>query len=330
MDFSSNHYLFKISFYRKNVSDKSIIDLMKKLICFRPTTFRPNRKGIKRLNKDTYFEYLEECLKEHNRGHYSVETMSSKTKFCSVSVWTYPSTDIAEVAYSITSQDQNLIPQTEKIVNDFIKNHIIISASIRRWTEREFNDSTDIDTATELHPELTEIKTVGYKPCLNPDPEQFAAHTHDYHGIWFGCCYEMWFGRDYDKYIPTEKLKTFKECKLNETLYNDTIHIILYDSPDEFSTEKSVDRAWAFRKHTDCDRAAEVWEKRVNELAHEAGHFTYEIEEGKFPHGGIRLLKTYLDANGNHVNKCNAVKVHIYECGTNGKPVFEEIVELKQ
>lgn len=210
----------------------------------------------------------------------------------------------------------------------FSKGKDIVSASVRTAEEFYYYDCMDLENIKKLHPEMTEIKTVGDKASLRADPEQFAAHTHEHEGIWFGCCYEMWFGRDYDKYIPLEKLKSFKECKLNETLDNDTVHIILYDAPDEFSTERSVERAWAFRKHTDCDCAAEFWEKRVHELAREAGHFTYEIEEGNFPHGGIRLLKTYLDENGKHVNKCDAVKVHIYEGGTDGKPVFEEIVEL--
>ena len=42
------------------------------------------------------------------------------------------------------------------------------------------------------------------------DPEQFAGHTHFHKGLWFGCTYEMWYGPDYDRYIPLEKIAFVK------------------------------------------------------------------------------------------------------------------------
>ena len=45
-----------------------------------------------------------------------------------------------------------------------------------------------------------------------------------------------------------------------------------------------------------------------------------EIEKGLFPHGGIRLVKSYLNENDQPTIKAKAIKVHISELAKNGKP----------
>ena len=102
----------------------------------------------------------------------------------------------------------------------------------------------------------------------------------------------------------------------------------MYDSYADFSNPESVRRAWGFRHHTDCDAAADYWTEEINKLIVAQMEYQAEIEYGTFPHGGMCLIKLYLDENGKPIAKSKAVKVHISERGTDGKSVFQEIVEL--
>ena len=52
-----SHYFFLLSIYKRDETIDDIIKLAKELILFKPTRFFPNRRGIKRLNKEfTYDE----------------------------------------------------------------------------------------------------------------------------------------------------------------------------------------------------------------------------------------------------------------------------------
>ena len=327
-----SHYFFLLSIYKRDETIDDIIKLAKELILFKPTRFFPNRRGIKRLNKESFFDFWTEELNASKRLYFQIGGKVPQPYYgnLELSLLYFPTTDIIQIHFSITETERDILKETEKIVRSFAEKHTIIVSALRNLNEWKYNDDTNIKHISELHPEINEMKTVGTKPVERPDPEQFPAHTHNIDGIWFGCCYEMWFGSDYDKYIPLEKLRSFNQCKLNETLENGTVHIVLYDSPDDFASEKSVANAWALRKHTECDKEADFWEAQVRELSKGLGQQVYEIEEGKFPHGGIRLIKTYLDENGKHVPKHEAVKVHISEREHDGKAVFEKTVELNK
>lgn len=155
------------------------------------------------------------------------------------------------------------------------------------------------------------VKYLGGVPS-SADLEQFAGHTHLYKGLWFGCTYEMWYGPDYDRYIPLEKIASFDDCSEKEIFENGTVRIKMYDSYDDFSKPESVRRAWGFRQHTDCDAAADYWTEEINKLIIARMEYQVEMEYGEFPHGGMCLMKAYLDENGKPITKSKAVKVHIF------------------
>ena len=304
----------------------NIVDLYRSLILFKSSRYTIEGYKGSKLKKADFFSCIEQLSDFKKYNAYLIES-SSDTMDC---LWLryYHSTNIIEIFGNICISDLFSFDIIKTIIDGYSARNSVLCISIRTFDEYRYNDTTYIDMVKLIHPEMTSIKTVGQKPHIDADPEQFPAHTHNIDGIWFGCCYEMWFGRDYDKYIPLEKLRSFDQCKLNETLENGTVHIVLYDSPDDFASEKSVANAWAFRKHTECDKEADFWEAQVRELSKGLGQQVYEIEEGKFPHGGIRLIKTYLDENGKHVTKKDASKVHISERGHDGKAVFEKIDDL--
>lgn len=98
-----------------------------------------------------------------------------------------------------TEKEDVDIRTLESCFDKFSLNHSIIYARIRIDKEVYWNDSTSQKHAQKYHPELPDIKTIGREPMIKVDTEQFPGHSHHYDGIYFGCCYEMWFGKDYDK-----------------------------------------------------------------------------------------------------------------------------------
>lgn len=138
----------------------------------------------------------------------------------------------------------------------------------------------------------------------------------------------MWFGKDYQKYIPLHIISQFKECEYNSILENGTVHIKMFKFHSDFTELSSMYRAFMFRKETNCDDAFVYWKKEIIKQSVNQGQHTTEIEKGSFPHGGIRQVKSYLDQNDQLTVKAKAVKVYISELRSDGKVVYEEITNL--
>jgi len=90
---------------------------------------------------------------------------------------------------NIQNDSIDVCAKTEKVINDFVLNHHILSASLRSRTERDWNDDHNLENQWKRHPELREIKTMTIAMVDFADPKQFAGHTHFHEGLWFGCTY---------------------------------------------------------------------------------------------------------------------------------------------
>lgn len=323
-------FVFSLCFYKANLETELIIELMKRLMFFSPKSYGSDRKNFKRLGSKNFWEQLEINLQCKEKFYAEAKMVNSDPYISNWITLEYSAvTGIAAIRFDITNNDINILSIAERTVNEFAEKHHIISASIRSFSEWKWNDYSNLKYQIEAHPELPEIKVkyLGGVPS-SADLEQFAGHTHLYEGLWFGCTYEMWYGPDYDRYIPLEKIASFDDCSEKEIFENGTVRIRMYDSFDDFSKPESVRRAWCFCQHTDCDAAADYWTEEINKLIVAQMEYQAEIEYGTFPHGGMCLIKSYLDENGKPITKSKAVKVHISERGTDGKSVFQETVEL--
>jgi len=323
-------FMLKLSFYRSQVKTEEIIALMRSLMFFQPKSYRSDPKDFKRIGCKKFWEQLNLNLAKQDNFRMELEQYRPYPQNTNCLDLEYISvTDIIKIRCHIGNEEIDILAETERVINQFVQTHSILSASLRCWDEVMWNDDHDLKDQQERHPELPEIKVkyLGGVPS-SADLEQFAGHTHLYEGLWFGCTYEMWYGPDYDRYIPLEKIASFDDCSEKEIFENGTVRIRMYDSYDDFSKPESVRRAWGFRQHTDCDAAADYWTEEINKLIIAQMEYQAEIEYGTFPHGGMCLIKSYLDENGKPITKSKAVKVHISERGTDGKSVFQEIVEL--
>ena len=324
-----NGFMGVISFLRNNVSYEDVIKIMQNLMVFKPTSFRSNLKNFKRLGKSNFWEQVRLNLEQRDYFRcYAKDFNQNPIRLDEVSLSFFPTTDIVQVRFVINTEDDNILIELERSIADFAKNHTILSAALRAIGEYDWNDNNNLELQKQNHKEMDAVQTVQIAYVDVADVTQFSGHTHDYEGLWFGCSYEMWFGNDYDKYISLNTIKQFKDCEQNVTYENGTVFIKMFASYCDYDKSHSMDRAFSFRKTTKCDEAFEYWQNLINEQSFIQAQHSMEIEKGSFPHGGIRLVKTYLDQNDQPTIKAKAVKVHISELGCDGKSIFEETINL--
>lgn len=314
---------------RKEISTEDIIELMHELMLFKPTGFRSSQKArqFRRLGCKNIWEQLRINLEQDAKFRTTADTGRDAV----LHLKSEPVTDTLEVHLRLSEDQYGTV---HEIVQRFEQTHPIVSAALCTHSESMWNGyanfiSNGINKSVERckaeHPELPEIRTDKMNLI---DNSQFPGYSTSHHGAWFGCRCEMWFGRAYDAYIPLDLLTAFQDCAKNETLETGTVHIFMYDSPDDFRSPKSVRRAFAYRIHTDYLNRAEVCHKRLGSSPEARQYADMIIEDGVCTHGGFKRVQTFLDENGVPVSRNRASQVHISERGTDGKAVFEETVPM--
>ena len=53
-------------------------------------------------------------------------------------------------------------------------------------------------------------------------------------------------------------------------------------------------------------------------------HLALEVETGAFDHGGVRLIRTWLDAKGDSIRRSRAVMCELQELGEGGELLWSE------
>lgn len=157
------------------------------------------------------------------------------------------------------------------------------------------------------------------------DIEYNPGHEHRIHGIWFGSCYRMWFGKAYYHYIDKDKLKNYINCYENVELENQVIRITLYKDIWAYDESKNREIQGDFRNAVEMDKVAHALEKclKKEDLDPEI-----EMTNGAFSNGGTKLIKYYYDSSGNLVQKSKAKKVRICEFNQEGQLLAENKVEI--
>lgn len=325
----SKGFIGVLSIMRDRIVVEDVIRIMHNLMLFNPTSFRSNPQSFKRLGKNNFWDQVRLNLDNHEYFRsYAKEFKQNPIRLNELSVSFYPTTDIIQIRFIIDTEDDAILTQLENSITDFSKNHIILSAALRTIGEYDWNENKDLELQKRNHQEIDEIQTIRIAHVDYADVNQFSGHTNEYEGIWFGCSYEMWFGKDYNRYISLDIISQFKECEFNTLYENETVHIKMFKSHLDFAQSSSMRRAFSFREKTNCDSAFVYWKKEIIKQSIDRGQQSTEIEKGSFPHGGIRQVKSYLDQNDQLTIKAKAVKVHISELRSDGKVVYEEIVDL--
>jgi hypothetical protein len=162
---------------------------------------------------------------------------------------------------------------------------------------RDHSNLPKVERPAPLPPKLDVSDNPGRRELVNGFPFQAA--------------WKMWFGPSSGSYIPPERLLSFPHARRAEKS-GDLIFIQLYEDPLRAAEEREVQRL--FRAWTGMDtlkaREAEFVDPKE------------EIQLGSFPHGGDRLLITWIDAGGKTTNRSKAVGKRVVECRSTGEVMW--------
>lgn len=271
-------------------------------------------------NKATYYDYLYSSFEKRIRFSAPLSQDFNNTFMLRYD-------DISNVI-TMMMHSKDCIDESEFLnnLNDLLNSTKIINATFRDRLDGLLSGSNDISFYEEKGIDTYKLKKVINLPFKYEvlDLEQFSRHRHEFGGIEFTSTYIMWFGKDFFKFVPQETLTSFKECVSNETLENGTVRIQLYENINDFNTEETDRRQWAFRRHTNIDEVAEQWNLDYLKMASSnKSSANMEIETGKFEHGGVKLVKMYLDSENSPAPKKLAYKMKCIEYDSAGKVISE-------
>lgn len=170
------------------------------------------------------------------------------------------------------------------------------------------------------------IQSPIFKHEMIIDIEQNPGHYHIVNDLWFGSCWAMWFGKQYYDYIPETAIASFNEGYENVQLENGARRVILYEDIFSYDNPNSRKVQQKFRDITGMDIVAHDLMKKP------PGNIdpTIEILNGSFEHGGTKMMKRYLDSNGEMTKKSKAAKVEVREfvvTDNRWKTVSNEIID---
>jgi hypothetical protein len=141
-----------------------------------------------------------------------------------------------------------------------------------------------------------------------------------YPGMWLQSCWQMWFGSGAFKRLPFSRLRDFTEGVTCSVLPSGAVFVQLYDDPFAYDTPDSRRLQARFRDWSgmnELERGAMGDAERVADP-------TFEMSEGAFPHGGVRLITDWRDAQGRPTRRSQASHRVDVELGPTGLEVWRE------
>lgn len=322
---TNNNILFEMSM----LCDDYSFDFLKIIIDMLP--FKAKKMSpaaihkTQNFNEDIFYSKLLDALKRKVRFSASVSQDFNNS-------FTLRYDDISDVITIIVfwedcTDEGDFLNKIDALLNDTI----IINASFRDHEDGLLSTAYKISSY-----ERRGIDTSNFKKKVNTpfkeeiiDIEQFSGHSHEYGGIQFTSTYIMWFGKDFFKFVPKEILTSFKDCFSNETFENGTVRIQLYENINDYNSEEADQRQWAFRKHTNIDKVADDWDSDYRKLAaRNKSGANMVIEQGNFEHGGVKLIKMYLDKNRKPTPQKLASIMIIREYNSQNQIIYESEVNI--
>ena len=136
--------------------------------------------------------------------------------------------------------------------------------------------------------------------------------------VWVGAVWKMWFNNSYYQYVSREGIENFRECDSNVALSDTCRCIRLHEHFWEYAKAENRERQRKFKESINFDETVE----RMGKMAVCSDDSHIEIMNGKFEHGGEKLIKIYLDKDGNNIEKSKAQSVKIIEFDKKGLPIW--------
>lgn len=272
-------------------------------------------------SKESVDEYLENNL---NNDQLSMSFIKDKNSFYLVK----NDIEFRTVSFMVTLVREERTTLLDQIMDEYMVKGGIVA--YKCTSEDEFwQDADQIFYYKAKKRSLQGLKFTTSKigvPETIVDVEYNPGHSHRYEGVWFGSCYEMWFGRPYYEFISKEKLQSFQNCYENVELGNDAVRITLYEDIWDFDNPVNRERQWDFRKSMGIDEVAHTLLKQPKKYRKPIDpqvEFEDKTENGVEYHWVIN----YADKNNKPIEKSKAAKkvIYVFVQGNN-EPIdsFEE------
>lgn len=231
----------------------------------------------RRYNRSKFFDNLPKELCSH---FISVKLLDEKN-----SVVVFQNANTPELIYFSLIVDADLITtDLSQLVDKMMFNQGIVaymcSAEDEFWQNAEEISYYDAKGKSKNEIKIKK-RDFGVKEDI-VDIEFNPGHYHMAQGIWFGCCYKMWFGKLYYQYIKKEKIATFNSCFENLEMGDEIIRITLYKDIWDYDKPQSRKIQWQFRNYVGIDEIAHL----MAEIVCESDNPSIEILTGDYLNGG--------------------------------------------
>ena len=153
------------------------------------------------------------------------------------------------------------------------------------------------------------------------DIEKLPGYEVQIGNVWFGSAWKMWFNNVYYQFISKECIENFDSCYRNEEISDTCRCITLYLDVFDYSDFENRKRQWKFKEEINFKETVTKL-KEIDICKNIDPHM--EIFNGQFEHGGVKLIKIYLDENENCISFKKASKVRIEEYNQKGVLVWKK------
>jgi hypothetical protein len=135
-------------------------------------------------------------------------------------------------------------------------------------------------------------------------------------GMWMGAAWRVCFGPLAIALLGLERICAFEDCYSQETRDSGVIVVTLFRDPHSTSSPEVRATQRRFRQWLRLDEIAES----TSEIGEGEGGLL--IEEGRFPHGGIRRLTAHYDSKGRPTRRSSATRKETFELDSQGVLVW--------
>jgi len=224
--------------------------LYDKFVKFEPQRFYFNRKG--KLWNTKHVQVIKNAgagdvlsFSDKNRNILSINVTGSDNPHQSITI-----EQDSSVFYPENKDIDKLISNAKGFTSVYLYNeeYTSVHSSESETLFNYRNISTDIlDTIKKTPFKMSVFDDRRYDTRFNPGRQLLIGHT------WLMAAWKMWFGKDFFKIVPKEKLLNFKYASQITELPGGGIFIQLFDKMEESHSIESMFRQWKWQSWLDFD-----------------------------------------------------------------------------
>ena len=167
------------------------------------------------------------------------------------------------------------------------------------------------------------LRIYGDAPILFVDISENPGRRSEFPGFFLQAAWRMWLGPAALAHLPVDRIRAYQQFEDFEQLDHGVLFCQLYADAHDADTRECRDLQRRFRVVSGMNQL----ESQASKLFADMADPVYEINHGKFEHGGTLQLVTWLDENDQPVARSKAARRFIAECDESGKRIWSGHVD---